>query len=114
MGINLLKELGYDENSDEVKAARKSAKFYSSLPALPEGLVWSIEDYYGNYDDGVYHKGQRVLVSIRKPGKFMWWKTNPRIDGVISLISDPRLGEDNILDSVQKVYENYQGRLTGL
>jgi hypothetical protein len=111
MGINLIKELGYDENSEEVRKARKTAKFSENLPSLPEGLVWSIESYIGNYEDGVYAEGQKVLVSIRKPGKILWWNTNPRINGVISLISDAQYGDEIILDAVQRVYKSFQARI---
>lgn len=84
----------------------------SNLPELPDGLSWSFTGYTGNYDDGVYREGERILVSIRRHGKFLFWNTNFQVDGVIALIVDPRQGDANIMDAVQKVYASYLDSLT--
>ena len=77
------------------------------LPILPEGLTWSIQDYVGNYDDGVYAPNTRVTVGIRKQDKFLFWNTNFRLSGVHVRIVDPRLGEAVIREAAQDVFSAY-------
>lgn len=77
------------------------------LPELPDGLTWSIQEYVGNYDDGVYPLGSRVTVGIRKRGRFMFWATNFHLGGVKIRIVDPSLGEAAIRSAADDVFAAY-------
>jgi hypothetical protein len=77
------------------------------LPMLPDGLTWSVQDYVGNYDDGVYAHKTRVTVGIRKREKFLFWNTNFRLAGVHVRIVDPALGEAAIRNAAQDIFAAY-------
>lgn len=78
-----------------------------NLPQLPEGLSWSVQSYFGNYEDGAYNSGSRVSVGIRKEGKFLFWKTNFYVEGVQVRLVDPRNGDSSIRFAAQDVFAAY-------
>lgn len=42
------------------------------LPEAPAGSFWHVDDYLGNYDDGVYPAGSRVLIRLCRQSAFTW------------------------------------------
>lgn len=81
------------------------AELYN-LPEAPEGCFWHVDDYLGNYDDGVYPVGSRVLIRLCRQSAFTWLHAFA-VSGARRLIVTPdqatvRFAADSILNDLYR------------
>lgn len=88
-----------------------------TLPDAPyDDYLWRVSDYDGNYDDGVYHTGERVLVQLRRHRSILGFRYTVAALGVNAFIVPPtsvdvETAAQNILNQYAEVFRTDPSRL---